>query len=1379
MKKITLLIASICTLFLIPAAFAQTGSTFSNPLQVTSLPYVLTGETNCGFGDNYTTSDIACSGFYLNGDEKIYSFTPSANVADFNVELTNISETYSGMYITDDSTTAGNCIGDVGSSGSADRGIYGISLVGGTTYYITVSTWATPQCITSYDINMYAVSCPAPAALGVSNVTTTSADLAWTESGSATSWEVEWDTAGFTQGSGTLVFPASNPLSISNLSASTAYAYYVRSVCSAGDSSLWTGPYAFNTACTAFNMPFVEEFNSSSSSIDCWTINNNNNDGDAWSINTSSSYVHEGDQSMLIYTDGNSGNNDDYLISPQLNLTGSERLKFWYRARSVTEPNDYQVLISTTGNDPADFTDTILVDTASSLTYAEQVIDISAFTGASYIAFHIPSGGLDGWYLYVDKFTVEAIPNCLAPTALMASNIATTSVDLGWTESGSATSWVIEWDTAGFTQGSGNMVVSTSNPYALGALSANTAYEYYVRAACSATDSSTWSGPFSFSTLCSSFAVPFTEGFNSTSPTLGCWNIIDNNTDGDTWYTNTSSSYTYEGDQSMQIYTDFNSGNNDDYLISPQIVLTGSERVKFWYRARSSGEPNDYQVLISTTGINPADFTDTILVDTANSTSFAEHVIDISAFTGAAYIAFHIPNGGLDGYYFYIDAFTVDAIPTCPEPDALMAGNSSNATVDLSWTEMGAATNWEIEYDTVGFMTGTGTIVPAGSNPFTLGSLMANTSYEYYLRAVCGAGDSSIWVGPMGFTTKPDTINTFPYLNDIESGLGLYLGLRDSAESDAFVDTAAANTGSLGIYLTGNSSVNFTGGSTSATETQAFVDNSSHISAVDMVVDASALTSLTLKFDMKQTYSYGPNYSWGRVLVNGLQLGASVNPTTDLTDPFVTVAVDLSSYVGTTVNISLEHSGKYNNASGSSGKGDNAYIDNIQLYQGIVASAVLDNHATCLGGSTGGATASAVNGTAPYTFSWSNSATTASITSVVAGTYSVTIMDAVGDSSVASVTINDGAPLAISLGADTSICVGSSLTFDAGSFSSYVWDDGSTMQTRMVSYVLGATDYSLMVTDVNGCTGMDTIAVTGFAMSMVDLGNDTTVCDGAMLTLDAGSYISYVWDDASTMQTRMTTSTLGAVDYSVQITDANGCMAYDTIEVTGAAPISVDLGSDTVVCYGNDYTLDAGAGFSSYFWNNGTNMQTLTVTSTSSAALTYSVMVTDMMGCTATDEAIISTKDPVLVDLGADTNIWTPGVDTYTVDAGSGFTSYLWSDNSTTTQSYEVRRATAGLVSVIVTDNEGCEGTDTISVTFAPVSVGEFTVTTLKMYPNPAVDQITVELSNMDNAGAMNVTFLTISGQVVMTQNMTVNGNSHVESFDVSNLATGDRKSVV
>jgi hypothetical protein len=121
--------------------WAQPGSTFTNSLVVASLPFAEVGATTCGFGDFYTTADIACTGSYMNGDEIIYSYTPGMNMTNVTVAMTNISNTWSGIYITDDSTTAGNCIASVTNSASTDSVMTGLNFVAGTTYYIIISTF--------------------------------------------------------------------------------------------------------------------------------------------------------------------------------------------------------------------------------------------------------------------------------------------------------------------------------------------------------------------------------------------------------------------------------------------------------------------------------------------------------------------------------------------------------------------------------------------------------------------------------------------------------------------------------------------------------------------------------------------------------------------------------------------------------------------------------------------------------------------------------------------------------------------------------------------------------------------------------------------------------------------------------------------------------------------------------------------------------------------------------------------------------------------------------------------------------------------------------------------------------------------------------------
>ncbi|MFT6323387.1 MAG: hypothetical protein ACJAWO_000939 [Halieaceae bacterium] len=1532
MKKFTLLMAFVMTLFVIPTAFAQTGSTFTNSLSIASLPNVLTGETTCGFGNNYTISDIACSGSYLSGDEKIYSFTPSSNITDFNVELTNIGTSWSGMFITDDSTSSGNCLGSVGTSGTATKGVYGVSLVSGTTYYIIVSTYETPQCIASYDINMYEITCPQPNALGVSNTTTTSVTLDWTEAGTATAWELEWHTAGFTLGAGSTVTPTSNSTGLTGLSANTAYDFYVRSGCSLTDSSIWSGPFSFTTSCSVFTPDYTETF--ATFVPGCWDV------ADAGSIATgpssfgaspwSSSSSIGNTVSINLYTSSRS----DWVLSPffDLSVGGYEvsidvAVTNWNSSAADAMGSDDSVRLAYS-DDGITWNTLVTWTVADALSNTLNSIVVAVPSTGTNVQFGIlatdgPVDDLADYDFHIDNFVVRTPPSCFAVSSLTATNLSPTSADLGWTENGTATTWDIEWGTAGFTQGSGTIITgTTTNPNSLSGLTANTSYEYYVRADCGSA-SSAWVGPYSFFT---GHCIPSPSSVDGIGITNVSMDTLNNSTGSETnnygdysamianagQQTNLSISVTLETGYSYNVWAfvdwnndlDFDDASEQVYLgestsanpytlnatlAIPYNASLGNHRLRIGGAdnglgniapsspcySGSYGSFEDYTLNV-TAGpscfapdslmamnllYNSADLSfvelgsatawevewDTIGFTMGNGTTVSATSIplSISSLTAETGYEFYVRSVcGPGDSSLWVGPYSFITPPSCPAPDTLLTSNVTNSTADLSWIEMGAATNWEVEIDTAGFGLGTGARNAVTANSYSVTSLASNAMYEFYVRSVCGSGDSSVWVGPISFQTNLDVITSFPYLNGFENGLDTYLGLSDSAESNASINALAANGTGFGVLLTGNSSIDFVGGSNSATENEAFVTNSSHVSSIIMQVDAAGQTGLVLEFDMKQTYTFGPNYSWGRVLINGMIVGSAFNPTTAGSDAFETISIDLSAYSGTQFTVEIQHSGKYNLANGSGGNGDEAFIDNVKIFEPMT-STMAGTNLNCNNAGDGSATITVADGYPTYSYLWSNGDTTAMADSLSAGVHYVTVTGSFGLMLNDTVTLTEPAALTLALGNDTTVCLNASLTLDAGifasylwndgttmqtratvnnavattsysvtvtaangctaidmldvsvaaqpvvtlgndtvvcdsltlsldagTFASYVWDDASTIQTRMTAYTLGAIDYSVEVTDANGCTGNDTIQVTGVAPVMVDLGSDTVVCNGDVYTLDAGTFASYLWDDTSNTQTRITVSTLGAVDYSVAVTDASGCVGNDTIEVTGVAPIVINLGSDTVVCNGDTYTLDAGAGFTTYFWVNGFNTQTVDVVSSSAGTVTYSVIVEDTNGCAGADEAIITTKDPVLVDLGPDTNIWQAGTTEITLNAGTGFTSYLWSDNMTTSQTYVVQQSNSGSVSVVVEDADGCEGMDTTVVKFV-LGVDEFNASALKMYPNPAVDQVTVELSNFGSANNVDVTFMTITGQVVMSERINVSGNSYTETFDVSALATG------
>ena len=250
--------------------------------------------------------------------------------------------------------------------------------------------------------------CPGPSGLTLDYLTVDSAAFSWTAGGGETEWEVDYGLTGFTPGMGSPFTTTDNPDTISSLMDNTIYDVYVRAICGPGDTSAWYGPLTFNTPCLAIEgKTFCESFDSESTTQACWTVLNENGDADAWDMDyTFSPFM--GDECANINTDFNGGANDDWLISPNLTLTGNEVLNFWYRVNSSFEPNDFELLLSTTGSLPADFTDTLMyLNSYDNTEYLDTTINLSAFTGDVYLAWHIPAGGLDGWRLFIDEVCVN------------------------------------------------------------------------------------------------------------------------------------------------------------------------------------------------------------------------------------------------------------------------------------------------------------------------------------------------------------------------------------------------------------------------------------------------------------------------------------------------------------------------------------------------------------------------------------------------------------------------------------------------------------------------------------------------------------------------------------------------------------------------------------------------------------------------------------------------------------------------------------------------------------------------------------------------------------------------------------------------------------
>ncbi|MBU0766000.1 MAG: choice-of-anchor J domain-containing protein, partial [Bacteroidetes bacterium] len=203
----------------------------------------LTGQTNVGYGYSY---DNTCLGSYDGGEDIIYELDLQVD-AIVSITMDPNSTTWTGILLDDECpATSGTCLGMSTSASAQPHTISNVTLSAGT-YYIMVDTYPSPDNIPDFDLTIIAVTCPPPIDLTAVNIIDVSANLSWTETGSAVSWNIEWDTTGFIQGTGNAENSVGNPFSLTGLSPETSYDYYVMSDCGGGDTSTWAGPYTFTT----------------------------------------------------------------------------------------------------------------------------------------------------------------------------------------------------------------------------------------------------------------------------------------------------------------------------------------------------------------------------------------------------------------------------------------------------------------------------------------------------------------------------------------------------------------------------------------------------------------------------------------------------------------------------------------------------------------------------------------------------------------------------------------------------------------------------------------------------------------------------------------------------------------------------------------------------------------------------------------------------------------------------------------------------------------------------------------------------------------------------------------------------------------------------
>jgi uncharacterized repeat protein (TIGR01451 family) len=353
-------------------------------------------------------------------------------------------------------------------------------------------------------------------------------------------------------------------------------------------------------------------------------------------------------------------------------------------------------------------------------------------------------------------------------------------------------------------------------------------------------------------------------------------------------------------------------------------------------------------------------------------------------------------------------------------------------------------------------------------------------------------------------------------------------------------------------------------------------------------------------------------------------------------------------------------------------------------------------------------TASANSGTPTYNYVWSNGANTNTTTfnATTTTTYTVTVTDGNGclDTDDALLTVFD-----ISAASPTpTICLNQSATINAtvnsGTASAYLWSTTETTSSISVTPLTAGThDFTITVTDVNGCTDVATVTITVNPLPTANAGLDTEVCAGLPTTLTATGGVSYLWSNGVASAATSVAPSVSTT-YTVTVTDGNGCMATDDVLVTAHPLPSVNAGTDQNICLSRTATIAAvgtgGTGSLTYTWDNGLPSQT-THTVSPTVSTVYNVTVTDTKGCIFTDNVAVNLLSPLNVSVNSPVVcIGSSATITASVSNGDGNNSYAW-DNSLPNQAAHTLTNPVGTTTynVTVTDGLGCVGSAQTTIT--------------------------------------------------------------------------------
>ncbi|MBK9460265.1 MAG: gliding motility-associated C-terminal domain-containing protein [Sphingobacteriales bacterium] len=606
------------------------------------------------------------------------------------------------------------------------------------------------------------------------------------------------------------------------------------------------------------------------------------------------------------------------------------------------------------------------------------------------------------------------------------------------------------------------------------------------------------------------------------------------------------------------------------------------------------------------------------------------------------------------------------------QPNITLTANNNTLCVgkNLSITASGGQSyNWTLPNNTT-----------YNQDNLTINNVLLTDAGVYNVTATDSIGctaTESIIINVTNFATtatnnSPLCIENTLQLNATGGVLYSWQGANNFTSTEQNPIINAANTANAGTYTV--TVTNSNGCITSTTTT---------VTINQAVASASTINPACFGNDLLLTANGGVSYSWaGSNGFSSAQQNPIISNTTALQTGTYTVTVtnanSCTATASTTANIPA-----------------------------LLQATIVSQNVNCFSANNGQATANANGGTGSVAFLWSEGSTTNSINQLLPNTYTLTVTDANGCTTSTQTQITQPAPININISPTNATCFGNTGSLSVTStngVSPYVYAWNNSLPPDSVLQNIAPNNYTLTVTDANGCTQTAQTQITQPSPIAITANTTNVLCFGELTGQIAANatggtgVFSYQWSNGGSISSALNNIAAGA--YTLTVTDTNQCTQTATYNITQNTPLQGNIFADEVLCFGGTTNLFATALGStmpySFVWSDTT--QTLPSLLNVTAG-TYTVTITDANQCNTTNQ--ITVTQPTALNLvPTNTNVACFGTSTGSISAnatnGTPPYSYTWSNTPQNINSQN--NLSIGTYSITVTDANNCSIAQNIAI---------------------------------------------------------------------------------